>query len=212
LINNAGVMALPTRQLTADGFELQLGVNYLAHAALTARLMPVLLRAEQPRVMSMSSVAHRRATLRLADLQSVQEYHPWRAYGQSKLAMLMFALELQRRSDAHGWGIQSMAAHPGWARTQLMANGPASEGAGGLLLRVQVLLAPLLSQSAAAGALPALFAATAPQARPGAYYGPGGIAELRGPPVLARVAPQARDAVLASRLWDLTEQLTGSSF
>jgi NAD(P)-dependent dehydrogenase (short-subunit alcohol dehydrogenase family) len=128
LINNAGVMAPPRRQTTADGFEMQFGTNYLGHFALTARLMPLLRRASRPRVVNVSSLAHRTAFIDFDDLQGARIYSPWKAYGQSKLAMLMFALELQRRSDATGWNLTSNAAHPGFARTGLFASGP-----GGLL-------------------------------------------------------------------------------
>ena len=119
LINNAGVMALPRRQTTADGFEMQFGTNHLGHFALTARLMPLLRRASGPRVVSVSSLAHRTGLIDFDDLQGARVYSPWKAYGQSKLATLMFALELQRRSDAAGWNLISNAAHPGFARTNL---------------------------------------------------------------------------------------------
>src|SRR5882757_7535291 len=124
LINNAGVMALPRRQTTADGFEMQFGTNHLGHFALTARLMPLLRRAGAPRIVSVSSLAHRTGFIDFDDLQGVRAYSPWKAYGQSKLATLMFALELQRRSDAAGWNLISNAAHPGFARTNLFASGP----------------------------------------------------------------------------------------
>jgi NAD(P)-dependent dehydrogenase (short-subunit alcohol dehydrogenase family) len=166
LINNAGVMALPQRQTTVDGFEMQFGTNYLGHYALTARLLPWLRRGHQPRVVNLSSLAHRSGTINLDDLQSTRSYVPWKAYSQSKLAMLMFALELQRRSDATGWDLMSNAAHPGYARTDLIANGP---GAGGLLWQLSKSLQPLVSHSAAEGALPTLFAATSPRAEPGGY-------------------------------------------
>ena len=118
LVNNAGVMALPRRQTTADGFEMQFGTNHLGHFALTARLMPLLRRASGPRVVSLSSLAHRTGFIDFDDLQGARVYSPWKAYGQSKLACLMFALELQRRSDAAGWNLISNAAHPGFARTK----------------------------------------------------------------------------------------------
>jgi NAD(P)-dependent dehydrogenase (short-subunit alcohol dehydrogenase family) len=118
LINNAGVMALPRRQTTADGFETQFGTNYLGHFALTARLMPLLRRASGPRVVSVSSLAHRTGFIDFGDLQGTRLYSPWKAYGQSKLACLIFALELQRRSDAAGWNLTSDAAHPGFARVR----------------------------------------------------------------------------------------------
>jgi NAD(P)-dependent dehydrogenase (short-subunit alcohol dehydrogenase family) len=209
LINNAGVMALPQRQTTVDGFEMQFGTNYLGHYALTARLLPRLRRGHQPRVVNLSSLAHRSGTINLDDLQSTRSYVPWKAYGQSKLAMLMFALELQRRSDAAGWGLMSNAAHPGYARTDLIANGP---GASGLLWQLSKSLQPLVSHSAVAGALPTLFAATSPQAEPGGYYGPNWFYELKGPPVPAKIMPQAKDAAVAARLWDVSAALTGVSF
>src|SRR5882757_2355910 len=133
LINNAGVMALPMRQTTADGFEMQFGINYLGHYALTARLLPLLRRGHQPRVVNLSSLAHRSGAIDFDDLQGAKSYNPFKAYCQSKLAMLMYALELQRRSDAAGWGLMSNAAHPGYARTDLIPNGP---GAKGLLWQV----------------------------------------------------------------------------
>ena len=209
LVNNAGVMALPKRQETADGFEMQLGTNYLGHYALTARLLPLLRRGSQPRVVNLSSLAHRSGAINFDDLQSRRSYSPWKAYCQSKLAMLIFAFELQRRSDAAGWGLMSNAAHPGYARTDLIPNGP---GARGLMWQVSKSLQPLISHSAAAGALPTLFAATSPQAKPAGYYGPNWFYELKGPPVPAKVMPQARDAAVAARLWDVSAALTGVSF
>ena len=207
LINNAGVMALPRRQTTADGFETQFGTNYLGHFALTARLMPLLRRASGPRVVSVSSLAHRTGSIDFNDLQGARVYSPWKAYGQSKLACLIFALELQRRSDAAGWNLISNAAHPGFARTGLFASGP-----GGLLSLATDFAAPLLGQSAADGARPILFAAASPNAQPGGYYGPGGMGELRGSPARALIMPQARNAVAAARLWDVSEKLTDTSF
>jgi NAD(P)-dependent dehydrogenase (short-subunit alcohol dehydrogenase family) len=129
LVNNAGVMALPVRQTTADGFEMQFGTNYLGHYALTARLLPLLSRGARPSVVSLSSIAHRSGRIDFGDLQGQRSHAPQRAYSQSKLAMLMFALELQRRSDAAGWGLISNAAHPGFARTDLISNGPGTSGA-----------------------------------------------------------------------------------
>jgi NAD(P)-dependent dehydrogenase (short-subunit alcohol dehydrogenase family) len=207
LINNAGVMALPRRTTTADGFEAQFGTNYLGHFALTARLMPLLHHASAPRVVSVSSLAHRTGFIDFDDLQGARAYSPWKAYGQSKLACLMFALELQRRSDAAGHNLMSNAAHPGFSRTSLFASGP-----GGLLSLVSDFAAPFFGQSAAEGARPILFAATSPRAKPGAYYGPGGIGELRGAPGPALIMPQARKVAEAARLWDLSEKLTETSF
>ena len=208
VINNAGVMALPTRQTTADGFEMQFGTNYLGHYALTAQLLALLRNARQPRVVNLSSIAHRTGFIQFSDLQGERLYSPWKAYNQSKLAMLMFALELQRRSDAAGWNLMSNASHPGWARTDLFVNGPGL----GLLSFASQFAAPLFSQSAENGALPTMFAATSAQAEGGGYYGPSGLGELKGPPAPARIMPRARDKAGASKLWDVSKQLTGVSF
>ncbi len=207
LINNAGVMALPRRQVTADGFEMQLGTNHLGHFALTARLLPLLRLASAPRVVSVSSLAHRTGSIDFGDLQGERHYSPWKAYGQSKLACLMFALELQRRSDAAGWKLISIAAHPGFARTNLFSSGP-----GGLLSMATDVAAPFFGHSAADGARPILFAATSPEAKPGSYYGPGGFGELRGSPARALIMPQARDMAATARLWEVSAKLTGTSF
>jgi NAD(P)-dependent dehydrogenase (short-subunit alcohol dehydrogenase family) len=209
LINNAGEMALPKRQATADGSEMQFGTNYLGHYALTAHLLALLRRGDQPRVVNVSSLTHRWGAINFDDLQSQRSYAPAKAYSQSKLAMLMFALELQRRSDAAGWGLMSNAAHPGYARTDLIANGP---GARGLLWQINKLLRPYISQSAAEGALPTLFAATSPEAKAAGYYGPNGFYELKGLPVPTKIMPQAEDAAAAARLWDVSAALTGVSF
>ncbi len=209
LINNAGVMAPSTRQETVDGFELQFGVNYLGHFALTGRLLPLLREGRHPRVVSLSSIAHRMGTIRFQDLQWRRSYSAWGAYGQSKLAMLMFALELQRRSDAAGWRLTSLAAHPGFARTELIANGP---GARGAMAGLSNLFQPLVSQSAAQGALPALFAATAPEATGGAYYGPDGVLELTGSPGPAKIMAKARRPDDGARLWRESERLTSQVF
>ncbi|CAB3796906.1 hypothetical protein LMG28614_04468 [Paraburkholderia ultramafica] len=206
LINNAGVMTPPKRQTTSDGFELQFGTNYLGHFALTGHLLPLLRAGRQPRVVNLSSLAHKGgASIHFDDLQWQRSYKPWPAYAQSKLAMLMFALELQRRSDANGWGLLSNAAHPGYARTDLIANGP---GADNLLQTLNRLtFEPLASQSAAAGALPTLFAATAPNAKPAGYYGPNGFFELKGSPGEAQIARPALDKAVAARLWEVSETL-----
>ena len=209
LINNAGVMALPKRQTTADGFEMQFGTNYLGHYALTAHLLPLLRRGNQPRVVNLSSLAHRSGAIDFDDLQGAKSYNPFKAYCQSKLAMLIFALELQRRSNAAGWGLLSNAAHPGYALTDLIANGP---GTRGLLGQLGKILQPFASHSAAEGALPTLFAATSPEAQPGGYYGPNWFYELKGPPEPAKIMPRAKDAAVAARLWDVSAVLTGVSF
>jgi NAD(P)-dependent dehydrogenase (short-subunit alcohol dehydrogenase family) len=209
LVNNAGVMMPTQRRTTADGFELQLGTNYLGHFALTGRLLPLLRAAPGPRVVQVSSIAHRRAAIRFEDPQWEKHYRPWPAYGQSKLAMLIFALELQRRSDAAGWGLTSLAAHPGVAHTDLFTNGP---GLSEWRKRMSGLVLPLISQPAAQGALPILFAATAPQAVAGGYYGPDGFREMRGRPGPARIMPQAADTAAAARLCRMSEALTGVTF
>lgn len=208
LLNNAGVMAPPKRQVTKDGFELQFGTNYLGHFALTARLEPLLRRASAPRVVNVASLAHRMGQIQLDDLQWTKAYSPHKAYGQSKLAMLMFALELQRRADAAGWNLLSAAAHPGFARTELIANGPGDGGLPGILARA---LESVASHSAAEGALPLLMAATSPEAVGGGYYGPTGPLELKGPPGVAKTSRKAKDEAVARRLWAASEQLTGET-
>ena len=212
LVNNAAVMALPRRQESEDGFELQFATNYLGHFALTARLLPLLRRGERTRVISLASLAARRGVIAFDDLQARHSYQPWPAYAATKLAMLLFALELQRRSDAAGWGLTSIAAHPGFSRTDIFANGPGRQRHARLLYRLLQPVMPLISQSSADGALPVLFAATAPEARGGGYYGPSGWLELKGPPAPASLPAAATDARLASRLWEVSEQLSGVVF
>jgi NAD(P)-dependent dehydrogenase (short-subunit alcohol dehydrogenase family) len=212
LVNNAGVMSPPGRLLTEDGFERQIGVNYLGHFALTTRLGDALCRASGGgRVVSVASLAHRRAALDLDDLQSERSYSPMRAYGRSKLAMLMFAIELQRRAERNGWNLRSVAAHPGWARTDIIGNGIGG-GNPGLKAWVITQVFGLVAQSADDGALPLLYAATAPQAQGGAYYGPTGWGETRGAPGPSRISSQAADPVGANRLWEMSEKLTGLTF
>lgn len=209
LVNNGAVMGLPTRRLTQDGFEQQIGVNYLAHFALTGRLLPALCAAPGgARVVNVASLAHRSAALNLDDFQSERSYRAMGAYGRSKLAMLMFALELQRRADSNGWPIRSMAAHPGWARTSIIPNGMGR----GPVQRIVEVGFNLLAQPAPDGALPLLFAATAPDASGGAYYGPTGWDEKRGAPGLARIFPQAADPATGAALWSLSERLTRITF
>ena len=205
LVNNAGVMVPPRRQETADGLELQFGTNHLGHFALTLGLLPLLRRGQGARVVSLSSVAARQGRIDFDDLQSLQAYRPMLAYSQSKLACLLFALELQRRSTAGGWGLASIAAHPGVSRTDLLHKGPGRWSAHGLARS----LLWFLFQPAAQGALPTLFAATAPEAQPGAYYGPDRLSETRGFPSPARLPPQAADTQVAARLWQVSEALAG---
>lgn len=209
LINNAGVMNLPERHVTADGFEMQFGTNYLGHFALTMQLLPLLRASDLPRLVNLSSLYHRAGRLDFDDLQGERLYQPTKAYAQSKLAMLMFAIELQRRADTTGWNLRTNAAHPGYARTDLISNGPGARGLTHWLNKW--LLQPWASHSAAAGALPTLFAATAPEARGAAYYGPAGFYELKGPPAQAKIAEQALDAGKAALLWHVSERLTGQA-
>jgi len=208
LVNNAGVMVPPQRRETEDGFELQLGTNYLGHFALTAHLLPLLRKGRDARVVTLSSVAARAGAINFDDLNAERSYKPMPVYGQSKLACLMFALELERRSRAGGWGVRSIAAHPGISRTDLLLNAPGEFS----LERIMRSLLPFLFQPAAQGALPTLFAATAPDAEGGAYYGPDKMGETRGHPAPAKVPPQALDATAAARLWRVSEVLTGVSF
>jgi NAD(P)-dependent dehydrogenase (short-subunit alcohol dehydrogenase family) len=208
LVNNAGVMTPPQRQTTADGFELQFGTNYLGHFALTAHLLPRLREGHQPRVVNVSSGAHRlRAAIHFDDLQWEKKYQPWPAYAQSKLANLLFTLELQRRSDANGWGLMVNAAHPGYARTELIPNGPGAKGFGWFINKN--FMQPWISHSPAEGALPTLFAATSPAAEDGGYYGPTKLFEMKGPPGRAVIGKKAKDMVVAERLWEVSGQLSG---
>lgn len=208
LINNAGVMVPPQRQLTSDGFELQLGTNYLGHFALTAYLLPLLLKGEDPRVISLSSVAARDGVINFEDLNSEHGYKAMPVYSQSKLACLMFAIELQRRSDAASWGISSIAAHPGISRTDLLHNGPGRWSVHSMLRSAL----PFLFQPAAQGALPTLFAATSPKAKGGAYYGPDKMSEVRGFPAPAKIPSQALDKTASARLWQISQVLTDVDF
>lgn len=208
LVNNAGVMVPPQRRLTEDGFELQFGTNHLGHFALTGHLFPLLRNARTPRVIAVSSIAANSGVMDLDDVNAERSYKAMAAYSRSKLACLMFAMEMQRRNDAGAWGVTSIAAHPGIARTDLLHNGPGRWSVPGLARS----LLPFLFQPADRGALPTLFAATAPQARSGAYYGPDGLAEMRGYPMPAKIPPLALDEAVTSRLWQLSEDLTGVRF
>ena len=209
LVNNAGVMAVPLRR-TADGFELQIGTNHLGHFALTGLLLPALLARRGARVVTVSSIVHRSGAMNLADLMSERSYDPWKAYAQSKLANLLFVRELDRRFRAVGAEVRSVGAHPGGARTELVASGPASGGGvGGLLMRAGT---ALVAQGAATGALPQLRAATDPGAEGGEVYGPRGLQEWRGLPQRVGVAPQAQDDLAAGLLWDESARLTGVDY
>ncbi len=206
LINNAGVMALPHRR-TADGFEMQLGTNHLGHFALTALLLPGLVARPEPRVVTVSSVAHKRGKINFDDLQSERRYQKWMAYGQSKLANLMFALELGRRAGAAGLSLRSVAAHPGYAATNLQFAGPRMQGS--KLNEKLMKLASGIAQSDERGALPTLYAATVPGLPSGSYVGPDGPMETRGYPRLVGTSGRARDQETARRLWEVSEDLTG---
>ena len=209
LINNAGVMALNQRELTADGFERQFGTNHLGHFALTALLMPALKRSPAPRVVTVSSLAHRNGKIDFSNLQSEKKYVPWDAYNASKLANLLFALELDRRARAAGSNLLSIPVHPGISRTQIFDNGP---GASDLKARIVKLLAPVMTQSDEDGALPTLYAAASPDAKGGMYIGPDGFNHFRGSPAPERPRPQALDEAVAKELWNVSEQLTGVAF
>jgi NAD(P)-dependent dehydrogenase (short-subunit alcohol dehydrogenase family) len=214
LINNAGVMTPPARQLTAEGFELQFGANYLGHFALVQRLMPVL-RAGRARVVSQTSFAADGARINWDDLQFARRYNAQKAYGQSKLALMLFALELDRRSQTGGWGIESNVAHPGIAVTNLLAAHPElgrSRDTG--LVRVIRLLSRLglLVQTAEGGALPALYAATNASAKHGGFYGPDGFQHLAGSAAEQEIYKSARNRGGAERLWGVSESLTGTVF
>lgn len=210
LVNNAGIMSPPRRQTTADGFEAQFGVNYLGHFALTARLLPLLLRGRAPRVVSVTSLAHRYARMDFTDLQSERKYQPGVAYCRSKLAQALFVGELQRQSDRAGWGLTSVAAHPGFASTNLFGGGQQGRWLSHFLnTRI---IAPLIGQSAEAGALPILHAATAPEVEPGGLFGPTGRFEMRGPPGPCQYARQALDQEVSARLWGISETLCGLEF
>ena len=206
LINNAGVMALPNRELTEDGFERQFGTNHLGHFALTGLLLPHLLQSAAPRVVTVSSLAHRNGKMDFNDLQGEKKYVPWTAYNQSKLSNLLFALELDRRARAAGSSLLSIPVHPGISRTSIVENGPGESGLKIFALRV---LSPFITQDDAAGALPTLYAAAAPEAQGGVYIGPDGFMAFKGSPTVEKPRPQALDEAAAKRLWTVSAELTG---
>jgi len=211
LVNNAGVMAIPRRE-TADGFEMQLGTNHLGPMALTLRLMSALnaagSAARSARVVTVASNVHKRGTIDLVDLMHERRYSAWGAYAQSKLANLLFTLELQRRLELAGLPVSAYAAHPGYAATNLTAAGPTMRGRP-LQRRIVQLGDRVLGQSAAMGALPTLRAATEPGLEPGSYVGPDGFLEQRGHPVVVRATDAARDEAMAAVLWSRSEELIG---
>ncbi len=211
LINNAGVMAIPKRELTVDGFERQFATNFLGPFALTALLYPHVRQQKGNRIVIVSSSVTKRAKIDFNNLQSEHRYRPMtQAYAQSKLADSLFALELHRRLTRAGSPVVVTSAHPGYAITNLQTSGP---GTGVSAFRiVSSILKPLLSQDAALGALPTLFAAVASHAVPGDYYGPDGLFELKGYPKTVPIPTQAQDPKDAERLWSEAERLTGIAF
>jgi len=214
LVNNAGVMAIP-RRLSADGYEMQFATNHLGHMALTLRLLPALVQAGSDslaaRVVTVSSGAHRMGRIAIDDLMGELRYRPWGAYGQSKLANLLFTFELQRRLDAARLPVSAYAAHPGFAATNLQSVAPRMKGSA-FGARMAGLGNTLLAQPAQIGALPTLYAATVPGLPPGAYIGPNGFLEQRGYPKIVSCTDAARDESMAARLWGISEELIGLRF
>lgn len=211
LINNAGVMALPY-QRTADGFEMQLGVNHLGHYALTGLLIAPLLNTPKSRVVNVSSQAHRMGVMRFDDLQSERSYQKWRAYGQSKLANLLFTLELDRRLTQAGADVLAVASHPGYSATNLQMVGPQAEGSTVMANIMRWANGSFLAMDARTGALTTLRAATDADMRGGDYIGPGGLMEFQGHPVRVKMNRRARNADDAARLWRASEELTGVAY
>lgn len=209
LINNAAIMTPPERRETADGFELQFGTNYIGPFVLTSELLPLLRQGNHTRVVTVCSLANRAGKINFDDLQSIKSYKPMEAYAQSKLADLIFAIELERRGLIEGWGIASIAVHPGIASTNLTIASADPNSFGSKIKRG---LISLLAKPPAEGAWPTLYAVTSPDAIAGEYYGPTGFQELRGKPGIAKTPPLGTDPVLARRLWDATELLIGERF
>jgi NAD(P)-dependent dehydrogenase (short-subunit alcohol dehydrogenase family) len=213
LVNNAGVMAIPHRETTAQGYERQFGTNHLGHFALTGRLLPALVQRPGSRVVTVSSNMHKRASgIDFDDLPAERSYRPWPAYEQSKLANALFVLELGRRLRAAGLDVVSAGAHPGFAATNLQVTGPQS-GGGGLMARGMGLATRLFAQPARDGAVPVLYAATAEDVHGGEYFGPDGPGEMRGRhPKRVQFSRAAHDQAAAARLWTVSEELTGVTF
>jgi NAD(P)-dependent dehydrogenase (short-subunit alcohol dehydrogenase family) len=205
LINNAGV-GMPKHEKTAQGYELQFGVNHLAHFALTGLLLRTLALGRDPRVVTVSSAAHKRGRIHFDDLHGEHKYGQRKYYAQSKLANVVFGLELHRRLRANGLVMSSVLAHPGLAATKLSSG---SSGLSGLMVRMTE---PMLAQSAELGALPQLYAATGPDVESGQFIGPDGRGEVKGFPTVVEPLDAARDRELAKRLWDISEELTGVEF
>ncbi len=208
LINNAGVMGFPQRTPTAQGFEGQFGTNHLGHFALTGELMPALLKTPHSRVVTVASIAHKGGRMRFEDPNWEKAYDPRKAYQQSKLANLMFGLELDRRLKRANADVASIIAHPGVAITSIVSNGMGT----GLQAKIANVAIQLFAQSDARGAWPTLYAATSPDAKSGHYYGPDGVAEIKGLPIEVQPKPHALDPVAAARLWHISEQMTGVEY
>lgn len=207
LVNNAGIMAIP-RSETKDGFEMQLGTNHLGHFALTGLLLSRLVESGPSRVVTVSSTAHRMGKMDFGDLMSEKSYGDWTAYGQSKLANLLFAFELNRRLKAAKEPVKSIAVHPGYSATNLQHVGPQVSGnklMGGLMKVANKVVA----QPAEQGCLPTLRAATDPSVEGGTYWGPGGFMEIAGPPVQVDASDRAKNIGDAKRLWEISIDLTG---
>lgn len=209
LVNNAGLMRPPQYRETEDGHELMFGTNHLGHFALTGRLLPALVAAARPRVVTVASVAHHAGDARVLAANPAEGYRPLPYYGNTKLANVLFARELQRRADEAGSRLVSTAAHPGVSATGLVGN-PQGMGSNRLVRLAAPFVLPLVLQSAAAGANPSLYAATV--AEPGSYTGPQRLGEWRGPVGPARLSRHAADEDLGRRLWDLSEEKTGVRF
>ena len=210
LINNAGVMAIPHRT-TADGFEMQIGTNHLGHFALTGLLLPLILTTPTARIATVSSGAHILGKINFDDLQSERSYNKWSAYGQSKLANLLFAYELQRRLAASGSSVISVVAHPGYASTNLQNVGPEMEGSRSGK-RTMSAANRILAQSAEMGALPEAYAATSPNVHGGDYIGPDGLLGQKGFPKKVKSNARSHDLAVATRLWAVSEELTAVSY
>lgn len=211
LVNNAGVMALPLRR-TPQGFEMQFGTNHLGHFAFAGRLLPALLASPTPRVVTVASQGHRMGRIRFEDPNWEKgRYAKWLAYGQTKLANLLFTSELDRRAEEAGSALLAVAAHPGYSRTHLSAAGPELSG-NKFMLQATKLSDRLLGQSDEMGALPQLYAATMPDVAGNDYFGPDGPFEQRGYPERVGRSSRANDAAAARRLWELSEELTGVTY
>jgi NAD(P)-dependent dehydrogenase (short-subunit alcohol dehydrogenase family) len=210
LVNNAGVMAIPRRE-TVDGFEMQFGTNHLGHFALTGLLLDRLAARPGARVVTVSSEVARIGRIRFDDLTGAGRYGKWTAYAQAKLSNQLFTLELDRRATNLGVDLTSVASHPGYAATNLQAVGPQMSGSR-IMKRLGDLGNSVFAQSAAGGALPSLYAATAPEVRGGQYFGPDGLFGMRGGPKPVSFVRAARDPDTARRLWDVSVELTGVRF